>query len=95
MSERTIHITTVDPVAVLGPNDQNLRAIREIFPKLSLIARGDEPRVIGPGAQVDVFLERFEQLQRHVVKYNELPRKVWTNVMGSGDGEAEDIQIRM
>lgn len=91
MSERTIHITTVDPVAVLGPNDQNLRAIREIFPKLSLIARGDEIRVIGPGEQVDVFLERFEQLQRHIVKYNELPRKVLDEIMGSGDGEsAED-----
>ena len=87
MSERTIHITAVDPVAVLGPNDQNLRAIREIFPKLNLIARGNEIRVIGPGEQIEVFLERFEQLQRHVVKYNELPRKVLDEIMGSGDGE--------
>ncbi len=88
MSERTIHITAVDPVTVLGPNDQNLRAIREIFPKLNLIARGDEIRVIGPGDQVEVFLERFEQLQRHVAKYNELPRKVLDEIMGSGDGES-------
>ena len=90
MSERTIHITAVDPVTVLGPNDQNLRAIREIFPKLNLIARGDEIRVIGPGDQVDVFQERFEQLQRHVAKYNELPRKVLDEIMGSGDGESGD-----
>ncbi len=90
MSERTIHITAVDPVTVLGPNDQNLRAIREIFPKLNLIARGDEIRVIGPGDQVDVFQERFEQLQRHVVKYNELPRKVLDEIMGSGDGEGNE-----
>jgi phosphate starvation-inducible PhoH-like protein len=87
LSERTIHITAVDPVTVLGPNDQNLRAIREIFPKLNLIARGDEIHVIGPGEQVEVFLERFEQLQRHVVKYNELPRKVLDEIMASGDGE--------
>lgn len=86
MSERTIHLTAVDPIAVLGPNDQNLRAIREFFPKLNLIARGNEVRVIGPGEQVEVFLERFEQLQRHVVKYNELPRKVLDDIMGNGDG---------
>lgn len=89
MSERTIHITAVDPIIVLGPNDQNLRAIREIYPKLNLIARGDEVRVIGPGEQVDVFLERFAQLQRHVVKYNELPRKVLDDIMGAGDGRGE------
>ena len=89
LSERTIHITAVDPLAVLGPNDQNLRAIREFFPKLNLVARGDELKVIGPGDQVDLFLERFDQLQRHVAKYNELPRKVLDDIMGSGAGEKE------
>ncbi|MGV9012590.1 MAG: PhoH family protein [Flavobacteriales bacterium] len=90
MSERTIHITAVEPLAVLGPNDQNLRAIREFFPKLNLVARGDQLKVIGPGDQVDLFLERFEQLQRHVAKYNELPRKVLDDIMGSGDKQEED-----
>lgn len=90
LSERTIHITAVEPLAVLGPNDQNLRAIREFFPKLNLVARGDQLKVIGPGDQVDLFLERFEQLQRHVAKYNELPRKVLDDIMGSGDKQEED-----
>lgn len=88
LSERTIHITAADPVAVLGPNDRNLRAIRGFFPQLNILARGDELRVAGPGELVEVFLERFEQLQRHVVKYNELPEKVLEEIMHSGDGEA-------
>ncbi|MEO5583886.1 MAG: PhoH family protein [Flavobacteriales bacterium] len=77
-------------MAVFGPNDQNLRAIREHFPKLNLVARGDELKVIGPDAQVEVFLERFEQLQRHVAKYNDLPRKVLDDIMGTGEGLAEE-----
>ncbi len=89
MSQRTIHLTTVDPVLILGPNDRNLRAIREIFPKLNLVARGNEMRVIGPDEDVELFLERFGQLQRHVAKYNELPRKVLDEIMSSGDGEEE------
>ncbi|MBP9079322.1 MAG: PhoH family protein [Flavobacteriales bacterium] len=88
LSERTIHITAADPVAVLGPQDRNLRTIRAIFPKLSIMARGDELRVVGPGELVETFLERFDQLQRHVVKYNELPEKVLEEIMRSGDGEA-------
>lgn len=101
LSQRTIHITAVDPVLVLGPNDRNLRAIRELFPQLGLLARGDEIRVSGPGEQVEVFLERFEQLQRHVVKYNELPHKVLEDIMGGGTngpaeggtGEASDVIV--
>ena len=89
LSERTIHITAVEPMAVFGPNDQNLRAIREIFPKLNLVARGDQLKVIGPDEQLELFLERFEQLQRHVAKYNDLPRKVLDEIMSSGDGQEE------
>ena len=90
LSERIIHITAVDPVAVLGPQDRNLRTIRGIFPQLNIMARGHELWVTGPGEQVDTFLERFDQLQRHVVRYNELPEKVLEEIMRSGDGEAGD-----
>ena len=85
MSERTIQITGIDPVEVLGPNDQNLRTIREHFPKLNLIARGDTIRAIGPDDQIDLFVERWDRLVRHCTQYNELPRKVIDDIMGAGD----------
>lgn len=87
LSQRTIHITAADPVLILGPNDRNLRALRELFPKLNLLARGEELRVTGPGEDVDVFMERFEQLQRHVVTYHELPQKVMEDIMTGGAKE--------
>lgn len=89
MSEHTIHLSGTDPVTVLGANDQNLRIIRELFPKLNLVARGDTVRVIGPPAQVEVFIERFTQLQQHVAKYNELPRKVLEDIMGNSEHAAD------
>ncbi len=89
MSERTLQITETDPVAVFGPNDQHLRIIRELFPKLNIVARGDTVKVIGPEEQVDMFMERFAQLIQHVKKYNELPRKVLDDIMGSGDATIE------
>lgn len=90
MSERTIQITETDPVAVFGPNDQHLRIIRELFPKLNIVARGDTMKVIGPPEALDVFFERFAQLVAHVAKYNELPRKVLDDIMGNGDSTTED-----
>lgn len=86
-----IHIKAADPIVVLGPNDSNLRAIRAFFPKLNLVARGDELKVIGPVAQAAVFAERFAQLVQHAAKYNELPSKVLDDIMGNGDADvAED-----
>ena len=88
MSERTIHITAADALTVLGPNDAHLRIMRELFPKLNLVARGDSLRVIGPDEVVVEFSDRFEQLVMHVAKYNELPRKVLEDIMGDGPATA-------
>lgn len=100
LSEHTIHITAVDPIAVLGPNDANLRLVRSYFPKLNIVARGDELKVIGPAAQADLFIDRFSQVVQHVAKYNELPRKVLDDIMGNGevaalegDGEAVGVIV--
>jgi len=84
VSEHSIQINAVDPVEVLGANDQNLRIIRNHFPKLNLIARGDVLKVIGADEDIAPFLERWDQLVQHVVHYNELPRKVLDDIMGVG-----------
>ena len=47
-------MTTVEPLEVLGANDQNLRIIRGYFPKLSIVARGHMIKVIG--AEDDIVL---------------------------------------
>lgn len=89
--EKLITITGVDPVEVLGANDANLRLIRTHFPKLSLIGRGDTLKVSGAEADINAFTERFDQLVQHATRYNELPRKVLDDIMGtSGNGEREN-----
>ncbi len=82
MSEKLITITGVDPIEVLGANDANLRLIRNIFPKLSIVARGDMLKITGAEADIALFEERFADLLAHVARYNELPRKVLDDIMG-------------
>ena len=85
MSEKLIPITGPDPLEVLGANDQNLRLIRGLFPKLNIVARGDTVKVTGADEEISLFEERFAQLVEHVSRYNELPRKVLDDIMGSGE----------
>jgi phosphate starvation-inducible PhoH-like protein len=96
VSEHSIQITAVEPVEVLGANDQNLRIIRNHFPKLNLIARGDVLKVIGAEEDIAPFLDRWDQLLQHVVRYNELPRKVLDDIMsmgGSNEATAEEADV--
>ncbi|MBK9148568.1 MAG: PhoH family protein [Flavobacteriales bacterium] len=95
MSEKLITITGVDPVDILGANDANLRIIRGLFPKLSLVARGDTVKVSGTPDDIALFEARFAELLGHVARYNELPRKVLDDIMGGGEaprngGDPED-----
>ena len=81
--EKELSITGVEPVEVLGANDTNLRIIRTLFPKLSIIARGETLILKGTENDIGLFEERFEQLIEHVARYNELPRKVLDDIMGT------------
>ena len=96
MIEKLITISGVDPVEVLGANDSNLRAIRTIFPKLNLVARGETLKVSGAEHDIALFEERFAQLVEHVARYNELPRKVLDDIMGTGErgeGNSDDADV--
>ena len=96
MIEKLITISGVDPVEVLGANDSNLRAIRTIFPKLNLVARGETLKVSGAEHDIALFEERFAQLVEHVARYNELPRKVLDDIMGTGErgeGNSDDTDV--
>ncbi|MEO8069513.1 MAG: PhoH family protein [Flavobacteriales bacterium] len=72
-------------MAVLGANDSNLRIIKGLFPKLVLIARGDTLMVKGDEDEMNRFGERFDELVKHVERFNDLPRKVLDDIMGNGD----------
>jgi phosphate starvation-inducible PhoH-like protein len=94
LSEKLITITGAEPLEILGANDANLRLMRALFPKLSLVARGDTIKVSGTADDIALFEDRFNELLAHVARYNELPRKVLDDIMGGGDApkgsEAED-----
>ena len=93
MIEKLLTIKGVDPLEVLGANDANLRIIRTLFPKLSIIARGDTLKLSGTETDLVLFEERFNQLIEHAARYNELPRKVIDDIMGSdGPGERESAE---
>jgi phosphate starvation-inducible PhoH-like protein len=99
MIEKIIYLKGIDPIVLYGANNQHLEVIKHFFPKIKLIARGDQLKAVGEATEITRFEEKMEKLFNFVDKYNRLtPLEIegilLENGVGSGiePGE-EDILI--
>jgi len=69
MSEKDLRLESVNPVEIYGVKDENLELLRNIFPKLKIIARGENIKVVGEEEEIILFEEKFHQILNHFDKY--------------------------
>lgn len=71
--ERDVSLGTMDPLMFFGPNDARMRLLRNAFPNLKIIPRGNVMKVIGDAtellrleefmADASVYFDRYKQLR--------------------------------
>lgn len=81
MQEKTLEISGIDPMILLGVNNSKLDEIRTYFPKLKIIARGSNLKVMGEPEVILEFEKKFELLMRHIARYNGLTENNIENLM--------------
>ncbi len=62
MIEKTIYLEGVEPVTIYGVNDVNLDKIKSLFPKIKIIARGNEIKAIGDSNEIIEFEGKIESI---------------------------------
>ena len=62
MTEILIFLEDIDPVIFFGTNNSLLDKIRSFFPKIQIMARGNEIKCFGEEAEITVFAEKFNEL---------------------------------
>lgn len=72
MSEKIIPIESVNPLEIFGVNDANLDLLKNHFPKLKVIARGNEIKILGEESEIDVFEKRFALMVLHLERFGKL-----------------------
>jgi phosphate starvation-inducible PhoH-like protein len=72
MTEIVLFLEDIDPVIFYGTNNSLLDKIRGFFPKIKLVARGNELKCIGEEAELTLFAERFNELVEYYQKYHRL-----------------------
>ncbi len=62
MIEQTILLAEIEPAAFLGTNNIHLRHLQNKFPKLKIVARGHELKVMGEAAEIELLNEKTNQI---------------------------------
>lgn len=72
MTEILIFLEDIDPVVFFGTNNSLLDKIRSFFPKIKIMARGNEIKCLGEEAEITIFAEKFNELVEYYQKYHRL-----------------------
>ena len=82
------NLITLDPANVIGSyghHNANIDLLRNIYPKLKIIARGNEIKVIGEDSEVELFMSRFELLLKHFEQFGKINENDILNITASED----------
>jgi len=83
LTELKISIENVNPAVLWGPNNDHFEIIKKQYPKLKLVARGNELKVLGDDHELSVFDEKFNHLLKHVEKFENLNITDIERILGS------------
>jgi phosphate starvation-inducible protein PhoH and related proteins len=72
VSEKIIQLEAINPIDLYGINDNKLEKLKNAFPKLKVIARGDTIKVVGDDTEIEVFEEKLGQMVEHFHKYGNI-----------------------
>jgi len=72
MTEITIFLEDVDPLVFFGTNNSQLDKIQGFFPKIKILARGNEIKCMGEESEITLFAEKFNELLEYYKKYRRL-----------------------
>ncbi len=72
MSERILEILGGNISELLGKNDENLKAIKKLFPKIKIISRGNMLKILVDEDSLDEFERKLNLILEFLDKYNSI-----------------------
>jgi phosphate starvation-inducible PhoH-like protein len=83
LNELKLSIEQINPAVLWGPNNDHFEIIKKQYPKLKIVARGNEVKILGDEHELSVFQEKFSHLLQHVEKYENLNITDLERILGS------------
>jgi phosphate starvation-inducible PhoH-like protein len=83
LNELKLTLETTDQVQFWGANNEHYELIKNAFPKLKIVARGNEVKALGDEAELKAFTIKFDQLVAHLDTYRTLSHNDVESILGS------------
>ncbi len=87
MGEKILHLEAVHPLELFGVNNNKLELIKKAFPKIKIIVRGHEIKILGNTADIEEFEARLSVIIDRVAKYNHITDDELLQILALSDIE--------
>ncbi len=84
MIETTIYLEGIDPIDFFGVNNVRFERIRQHFPKLKIISRGNEIKVKGDEKEIEKFQDKIDLLIDYLNRFNDISPDELDEILGDG-----------
>ena len=92
MTEKHIVLEDIDPVMLYGVGNGHLQIIKSLYPKLRVVARGNDIRVLGDSDEMERFEACIEQIRQHVLKYNTVSEEDIIDIVNGRQTKADAVK---
>jgi len=90
MREKLFSLESYSPVEIYGINDRNLNVLRELFPKLRIVARDEIIRANGDDPEIESFEQILKLLMIHYDKFGSINENDIRRLMENGHSTEPD-----
>ena len=87
MNELIIELSEINPREFFGQRNANIAKLKEYYPKLKIVARGNKIKAYGDEDLLEEFDKRVAMLVEHFGKYNKIDENIIERVLTSTSKE--------
>ncbi|MFN0729926.1 PhoH family protein [Polaribacter gochangensis] len=95
MTERIVELTDINPKDFFGTQNSTIAHLKKHFPKIKIVARGNNLKIFGESEILNEFEKRMEMLMKYFNKYNKLDENSIERILTStGKEERTDVKAK-
>lgn len=93
MNEIELKLESVDPAHFWGTHNEHYELIKRAFPKLKIVARGNDIKALGDKQELNAFEHKFQELIQHLEKYCSLNPNEVEAILAVKNNKTQDTSI--
>lgn len=82
MTEKNLSLESVNAAQFWGVNNEHYEMLKNAFPKLKIVARGNNVKALGDEAELKQFEDKFNQLTAQLERYSSLTANEVDTILG-------------